>query len=126
MRFTQHCFCVLYVVHEVVQILEAPQITAGGQLELSFEIKARLAFYWCGNGGREGIRTLETVPRLHTFQACAFDHSATRPGPGLAANRGRMQGGNRAEFSRPAPGPLQALRGLRKLRPHPKKRTAER
>ena len=79
-----------------------------------------------GSGGREGIRTLETVPRLHTFQACAFDHSATRPGPGLAAKRGRMQGGNRAEFSRPAPGPLQAPRGLRKLRPHPKKRTAER
>eukprot|EP01031_Cornospumella_fuschlensis_P045231 gene45230-biopygen36120 len=31
------------------------------------------------NGGSIGIRTLETVPRLHTFQACAFDHSATDP-----------------------------------------------
>jgi hypothetical protein len=31
------------------------------------------------NGGERGIRTLETVPRLHTFQACAFDHSATSP-----------------------------------------------
>src|SRR5690606_35608908 len=31
------------------------------------------------NGGEKGIRTLETVPRLHTFQACAFDHSATSP-----------------------------------------------
>ena len=31
------------------------------------------------NGGQRGIRTLETVPRLHTFQACAFDHSATCP-----------------------------------------------
>ena len=31
------------------------------------------------SGGDEGIRTLETVPRLHTFQACAFDHSATDP-----------------------------------------------
>ena len=30
-------------------------------------------------GGETGIRTLETVPRLHTFQACAFDHSATCP-----------------------------------------------
>ena len=30
-------------------------------------------------GGSIGIRTLETVPRLHTFQACAFDHSATDP-----------------------------------------------
>ena len=31
------------------------------------------------NGGQTGIRTLETVTRLHTFQACAFDHSATCP-----------------------------------------------
>ena len=31
------------------------------------------------SGGSIGIRTLETVPRLHTFQACAFDHSATDP-----------------------------------------------
>jgi hypothetical protein len=30
-------------------------------------------------GGERGIRTLETVARLHTFQACAFDHSATSP-----------------------------------------------
>ena len=31
-----------------------------------------------GGGGR-GIRTLETVTRLHAFQACAFSHSATPP-----------------------------------------------
>ena len=31
------------------------------------------------DGGQTGIRTLETVSRLHTFQACAFDHSATCP-----------------------------------------------
>jgi hypothetical protein len=31
------------------------------------------------SGGESGIRTHETVPRLHTFQACAFDHSATSP-----------------------------------------------
>jgi hypothetical protein len=30
-------------------------------------------------GGGRGIRTLETVSRLHTFQACAFNHSATPP-----------------------------------------------
>jgi hypothetical protein len=30
-------------------------------------------------GGEGGIRTLETVARLHAFQACAFDHSATSP-----------------------------------------------
>src|SRR5487761_2794924 len=31
------------------------------------------------DGGEKGIRTLETVTRLHTFQACAFDHSAISP-----------------------------------------------
>ena len=31
------------------------------------------------SGGERGIRTLETVPRLHTFQAGAFDHSAISP-----------------------------------------------
>src|SRR5690554_1155349 len=31
------------------------------------------------SGGERGIRTLETVSCLHTFQACAFDHSATSP-----------------------------------------------
>ena len=40
---------------------------------------------WCGgcaqtkDGGGRGIRTPETVSRLHTFQACAFNHSATPP-----------------------------------------------
>ena len=34
---------------------------------------------WRINGGQTGIRTLETVARLHAFQACAFDHSATCP-----------------------------------------------
>ena len=32
-----------------------------------------------GAGGGRGIRTPETVSRLHTFQACAFNHSATPP-----------------------------------------------
>ena len=31
------------------------------------------------SGGEGGIRTHETVARLHAFQACAFDHSATSP-----------------------------------------------
>src|SRR5262249_24116960 len=30
-------------------------------------------------GGGGGIRTHETVARLHAFQACAFNHSATPP-----------------------------------------------
>jgi hypothetical protein len=31
------------------------------------------------NGGGSGIRTRDTVSRIHTFQACAFNHSATPP-----------------------------------------------
>ena len=31
-------------------------------------------------GGGSGIRTRDTVSRIHTFQACAFNHSATPPG----------------------------------------------
>src|SRR5262249_20362705 len=29
-----------------------------------------------GNGGERGIRTPDTVSRIHAFQACAFSHSA--------------------------------------------------
>ena len=32
-------------------------------------------------GGERGIRTLDTVSRIHAFQACAFNHSATSPQP---------------------------------------------
>ena len=31
------------------------------------------------NGGEKGIRTLDTIARIHAFQACAFNHSATSP-----------------------------------------------
>jgi hypothetical protein len=34
-------------------------------------------------GGGSGIRTRDTVSRIHTFQACAFNHSATPPSPRL-------------------------------------------
>jgi hypothetical protein len=30
-------------------------------------------------GGEGGIRTLDTVSSIHTFQACSFDHSDTSP-----------------------------------------------
>ena len=64
------------------------------------------------SGGSIGIRTLETVPRLHTFQACAFDHSATDPlglsnldaGPiargSSGQNRGTMTGKGRSRLAR--------------------------
>jgi hypothetical protein len=35
-------------------------------------------------GGGRGIRTLDTVSRIHAFQACAFSHSATPPHDGRA------------------------------------------
>ena len=31
------------------------------------------------SGGERGIRTLDTIARIHAFQACAFSHSATSP-----------------------------------------------
>jgi cyclophilin family peptidyl-prolyl cis-trans isomerase len=34
-----------------------------------------------GSGGDGGIRTHDRVTPIHTFQACAFDHSATSPHP---------------------------------------------
>lgn len=41
------------------------------------------------NGGGSGIRTRDTVSGIHTFQACAFNHSATPPSasraPGCAS-----------------------------------------
>ena len=33
------------------------------------------------SGGEEGIRTLDTVARIHDFESRAFDHSATSPLP---------------------------------------------
>src|SRR5438067_13336194 len=32
------------------------------------------------SGGESGIRTHDTVSRIHAFQACAFSHSAISPG----------------------------------------------
>ena len=31
------------------------------------------------SGGEDGIRTHDTVARIHTFQACSFNHSDTSP-----------------------------------------------
>ncbi len=51
-----------------------------------FEIKRNFDHLWvhlrvCNivTGGGSGIRTRDTVSRIHTFQACAFNHSATPP-----------------------------------------------
>jgi hypothetical protein len=38
-------------------------------------------------GGGRGIRTPDTVARIHAFQACAFNHSATPPSGGADYNQ---------------------------------------
>ena len=43
-------------------------------------------------GGERGIRTPDTVSRLHAFQACALNHSATSPGV-AASNRRNIAAG---------------------------------
>ena len=42
----------------------------------------------CTSGGGSGIRTRDTVSRIHTFQACAFNHSATPPQSAFARPAG--------------------------------------
>jgi hypothetical protein len=61
--------------HEDVSAVSVPP--SGGQCPEEAE----------GGGGERGIRTLETVSRLHTFQACAFDHSAISPSARAAPSR---------------------------------------
>lgn len=46
-----------------------------------------------GYGGERGIRTPEAgFSRLHTFQACSFNHSDTSPHLGLGMASGHAQG----------------------------------
>ena len=47
----------------------------------------RSPFYF---GGERGIRTLDGVSPIHTFQACAFNHSATSPCSIFASNQERV------------------------------------
>jgi hypothetical protein len=54
-------------------------------------------------GGGSGIRTRDTVPRIHTFQACAFNHSATPPGGLDLARRRSADKGSGARRPRPEP-----------------------
>ena len=38
-------------------------------------------------GGKEGIRTLDTLARIHAFQACDFNHSSTFPQSGAIVSQ---------------------------------------
>ena len=42
-------------------------------------MKSEIRFYFLLKFGRLGIRTLDTVARIHVLQTCAFDHSANLP-----------------------------------------------
>src|SRR5690242_3268386 len=58
-------------------------------------------------GGGGGIRTRDTVSRIHTFQACAFDRSATPPAR-AEMDRARARGdstGRRVGASNPCQPP---------------------
>jgi hypothetical protein len=48
------------------------------------DTNAGLRAFFSLTGGEGGIRTREAgFSRLHTFQACSFNHSDTSPEPGL-------------------------------------------
>ena len=46
---------------------------------ISIAYKGKYAVMTMLPGGGSGIRTRDTVSRIHTFQACAFNRSATPP-----------------------------------------------
>ena len=60
-------------------IIHRPQ---GPEIRHNFglaQVKVTCAIRYLNRGGGGGIRTRDTVSRIHTFQACAFDRSATPP-----------------------------------------------
>jgi hypothetical protein len=76
------------------------------------------------SGGGSGIRTRDTVSGIHTFQACAFNHSATPPKPAgdhAGAGRGRWSlaagGGSVAGVSASGKAENATERGLCAARP---------
>jgi hypothetical protein len=54
-------------------------------------------------GGGSGIRTHDTVSRIHAFQACAFSHSATPPAHGNAGNIAMAFGQTTGRLGQPNP-----------------------
>ncbi len=57
---------------------------SGVRLQVRFPIRRNAKAPQCGAfgfqyGGEGGIRTLDTVSRIHTFQACSFNRSDTSP-----------------------------------------------
>ncbi len=71
------------VKHNVVQAY-------AGQFPV--ELRNTTLHLYCWSGGESGIRTRDTVSRIHTFQACAFNHSATSPRACHEGVRADLQG----------------------------------
>jgi hypothetical protein len=66
-------------------------------------------------GGEGGIRTHDTVSRIHAFQACALSHSATSPQWKI----GRQYSGGVPRYNpRPGPSLLTAVTGVAGQRRH--------
>ena len=59
-------------------------------------------------GGESGIRTRDTYYRIHTFQACSFNHSDTSP---LATNNNTVNMDARDCSAHPGASPLADARG---------------
>jgi hypothetical protein len=56
------------------RILTPPRL--GDMQKKSLNVSSDFFFKY---GGEGGVRTLDTLTRIHTFQACSFSHSDTSP-----------------------------------------------
>ena len=71
------------------------------------------------DGGGRGIRTLDTVSRIHTFQACAFNRSATPPDPEIDTQKCVLRINRDARpISSDGSEEIGAGEGIRTLDPH--------
>ncbi len=64
------------VATPTIRVVQSPGNT--GEIRLP-KVTKRSVYKYLARGGGSGIRTRDTVSRIHTFQACAFNHSATPP-----------------------------------------------
>ena len=80
--FMRYCLGFIDLEQKTLQSLDSPFVPRLSPLSLLRSVAHvsgpdKIAF-----GGGSGIRTHDTVARIHAFQACAFDHSATPPRAG--------------------------------------------
>ena len=70
-KMSQRCapFC-----RTLSRLLTPPRL--GNMQKKSLNVSSDFFFKY---GGEGGVRTLDTLTRIHTFQACSFSHSDTSP-----------------------------------------------